>query len=43
MTDDIAAYLDHLRVARRLAEHTLESYGRDLAISGGSPPASSAR
>ena len=32
MTDDIAAYLDHLRVARRLAEHTLESYGRDLAI-----------
>ena len=34
MTDDIAAYLDHLRVARRLAEHTLESYGRDLAILG---------
>ena len=32
MTDDVAAYLDHLRVARRLAEHTLESYGRDLAI-----------
>jgi integrase/recombinase XerD len=32
MTDDIAAYLDHLRVARRLAEHTLASYGRDLAI-----------
>jgi integrase/recombinase XerD len=27
----IAAYLDHLRVERRLAEHTLESYGRDLA------------
>ncbi|MGE3519733.1 MAG: site-specific tyrosine recombinase XerD [Vicinamibacterales bacterium] len=27
MTD---AYLDHLRVERRLAEHTLESYGRDL-------------
>lgn len=24
-------YLDHLRVARRLADHTLESYGRDLA------------
>lgn len=24
------AYLDHLRVERRLAEHTLESYGRDL-------------
>jgi len=34
MTDDIAAYLDHLRVARRLADHTLESYGRDLAILG---------
>src|SRR5690348_1688679 len=32
MTDDVAAYLDHLRVARRLAEHTLASYGRDLAI-----------
>ena len=27
MTD---AYLDHLRVERRLAEHTLESYARDL-------------
>jgi integrase/recombinase XerD len=27
----IAAYLDHLRVERRLAEHTLESYARDLA------------
>jgi integrase/recombinase XerD len=34
MTDDIDAYLDHLRVARRLAEHTLASYGRDLAILG---------
>jgi len=32
MTDDTVAYLDHLRVARRLAEHTLASYGRDLAI-----------
>ena len=32
MTNDIEAYLDHLRVARRLAEHTLASYGRDLAI-----------
>ena len=32
MTDDVTAYLDHLRVARRLAEHTLASYGRDLAI-----------
>jgi len=27
----IEAYLDHLRVERRLADHTLESYGRDLA------------
>jgi integrase/recombinase XerD len=27
----IAAYLDHLRVERRLAEHTLDSYARDLA------------
>jgi integrase/recombinase XerD len=27
----IIAYLDHLRVERRLAEHTLESYARDLA------------
>jgi integrase/recombinase XerD len=26
----LQAYLDHLRVERRLAEHTLESYGRDL-------------
>src|SRR5262245_25907072 len=26
----LSAYLDHLRVERRLAEHTLESYGRDL-------------
>lgn len=25
------AYLDHLRVERRVAAHTLESYGRDLA------------
>jgi len=32
MTADVAAWLDHLRVARRLAEHTLASYGRDLAI-----------
>ena len=27
----IDAYLDHLRVARRLAPNTLESYARDLA------------
>jgi len=26
----IDAYLDHLRVERRLADHTLDSYGRDL-------------
>jgi integrase/recombinase XerD len=26
----IAGYLDHLRVERRLADHTLESYARDL-------------
>jgi integrase/recombinase XerD len=32
MTDDVAAWLEHLRVARRLAEHTLASYERDLAI-----------
>ena len=28
--DFIDAYLTHLRVERRLADHTLESYGRDL-------------
>src|SRR2546428_8993400 len=27
----VDAYLDHLRVERRLADHTLESYARDLA------------
>jgi len=27
----VDAYLDHLRVERRLAEHTVESYARDLA------------
>jgi integrase/recombinase XerD len=32
LTDrQIDSYLDHLRVERRLAGHTLESYGRDLA------------
>jgi integrase/recombinase XerD len=29
-TPSIDAYLDHLRVERRLADHTLESYARDL-------------
>jgi hypothetical protein len=42
MTDDIAAYLDHLRVARRLAEHTLESSAGPGDL-GRSPPVSSAR
>jgi integrase/recombinase XerD len=28
----VDAYLDHLRVERRLSAHTLESYGRDLAL-----------
>jgi integrase/recombinase XerD len=28
----VDAYLDHLRVERRLADHTLESYARDLAL-----------
>ena len=26
----VDAYLEHLRVERRLADHTLESYSRDL-------------
>jgi len=30
LTAAIDAYLDHLRVERRLADHTLESYARDL-------------
>ena len=39
----VDAYLDHLRVERRLAPHTLESYSRDLqrlgafAASAGKP------
>ncbi len=32
MSDPIDAYLDHLRVSRRLAGNTLESYARDLAM-----------
>jgi integrase/recombinase XerD len=30
----VDAYLDHLRVERRLANHTLESYARDLSALG---------
>jgi len=30
--DVVNAYLDHLRVERRLADHTLESYARDLRV-----------
>jgi integrase/recombinase XerD len=30
--DVVHAYLDHLRVERRLADHTLESYARDLGV-----------
>ena len=31
VTSAVRAYLDHLRVERRLSAHTIESYGRDLA------------
>jgi integrase/recombinase XerD len=34
-TASIDAYLDHLRVERRLADHTLESYARDLVALAG--------
>jgi integrase/recombinase XerD len=30
----IDQYLDHLRVVRRLSDHTVESYGRDLTLLG---------
>jgi len=30
--DVVNTYLDHLRVERRLADHTLESYARDLGV-----------
>src|SRR5206468_12480092 len=30
--DVVNAYLDHLRVERRLADHTLENYARDLGV-----------
>ena len=39
----VDAYLDHLRVERRLAEHTLESYARDLAALPSTPPPRSRR
>ena len=32
MPDHVDAYLDHLRVSRRLADNTIESYARDLAM-----------
>ncbi|MPY88170.1 MAG: site-specific tyrosine recombinase XerD [Luteitalea sp.] len=32
MSQLVDAYLDHLRVARRLAAHTVESYGHDLVL-----------
>jgi integrase/recombinase XerD len=39
----VDAYLDHLRVERRLAAHTLESYARDLAALGAFAAASERR
>ncbi|MCL2339899.1 MAG: site-specific integrase, partial [Actinomycetia bacterium] len=32
MTELIAAFLDHLRLERRLSSHTVRSYGSDLRI-----------
>ena len=31
LTEDVAAFLDHLRTSRGASEHTIDAYGRDLA------------